>query len=322
MAQHPPADRRGAAQQIERRLQRTRERSRSREKCAPIEIRRAELRRIFRGRLHAQTGDEPLKQQIDDAVNTEVGDHWLWAAGRLGKFLKLTLDEKRSLGIRTIRCCDVSPAEVAAIYARGRQERQNRRRRERRARAQAQEAAPTPATSLPPRAEAIAGLLSLEYQPLPELADRAATLPPFLGDYGELLDKASMQRAARRAMDALLVAGVAEEKREKRKSGTDMRLVRRAAGGAGFPVMRPPACPGGQDFRRTEHGRTTERPLNVPRENDDKQPVATADNEMAAPRAEQPENDGRTGVLSSAAMNLSAEAPADDDLGIPDFLRR
>jgi hypothetical protein len=272
--------------------------------------------------LRAQTGAEPSKQQIEDAVGAEVGDRWLWPADRLGKFLKLTLDEKRSAGIRTIRCYDVPAAEVAAIYRRGRQERQNRRRRDRRERERAEAGTQTAAPSLSPREAAIANLLTHEEQALPDLAERAAGLPAFVGEHGVLLSKESMQRAARRVVDQLIEAGVATDRRAPRPSGTDMRFVRLAAGGPDFPVTRPSPCPGGQLSADNRHGRTTERPLSGSPGIIDEQPLLTADNEMAALREAEPKIDGRTEEISSAAIGLSAEPLADDDLGIPDFLQR
>jgi hypothetical protein len=117
-------------------------------------IRRAELRKLFRRRL----GDEPNLTQLDAEIERHAGCDWpSMASDELGRQIHLTLPERDYLDIRTIAPCDVSFLERQEYY------REKKRKRDRQAarvrREKARKAASRPLSKAARRCKVLAAIL-------------------------------------------------------------------------------------------------------------------------------------------------------------------
>src|SRR4051812_11040488 len=83
-------------------------------------VRRAELRKLFRRRL----GDEPGGGELEAAIQAAAGDDWpSQTADELGRKINLRFDERAFLDIRTIAPMDVSFIERQEHYRQNKLER-------------------------------------------------------------------------------------------------------------------------------------------------------------------------------------------------------
>jgi hypothetical protein len=94
----------------------------ARRQAAFINRRLGELRRLFQYR--------GMARWEADAEIAAFGDLSAWSADALGNHVGLTFAEKLALDIRTIRCTDKTPEEVAEFYANRRLERRRERDRQ------------------------------------------------------------------------------------------------------------------------------------------------------------------------------------------------
>jgi stress-induced morphogen len=93
-----------------------------------LKFRMPELMRLYRYRGHGRTELELLA-----AINADIdADPTTLTARELGELVQLTLEERVTLGIRTIAACDKPPEEIKAFYAARRRERDRNRSRIRR----------------------------------------------------------------------------------------------------------------------------------------------------------------------------------------------
>lgn len=311
-------------------------------KSPPPEIRLAELRWLFAHRLGYPADDPRVQERID-----QLGSRLQWSADKIGNAIELTLSEKFLGSIRTIRCFDVSKAEVEALYGYLRQERQNRRRRASRAREIARRG-----PKLNPRAAAIAAMLSAEWMPISVLVEQASGDLAFVNENGCVLERGSLERAVRRAVKHLVEgAKIAEGEEFRRPDGTKARNVRLRDPERISPVVRLPNCPQLAPDIGQANSPTTEMTKPRTGKSPDETGALSADVQMAASRGE-PSRATDSGQrttkqphisINTAATDLSAASGAivgdrhdaqagaqrrppfpvpDDDLGIPAFLRR
>ena len=151
-------------------------------------IRLGELRRLLR---HRRVPEEQVADEIQN-----FGNLYDWSATELGEWTELTWCEQLALGIRTFRCTDRKPEQVAEYFRGKKRERDRMRLRNTRA------LAPQQPAGLSDRAGQLLGLLSEKWTPRGALVAATTNLPAY-----RRLKYSARKQAVRRALAELEPAG-------------------------------------------------------------------------------------------------------------------
>jgi hypothetical protein len=169
-------------------------------------IRRAELVRLLR---HRGTSAVEVNNEVEDILAERVR----WTATALGQRVKLTLEEKDRLGIRTIACVDRTKAQMKLHYL------ERKRARDRRRISKVRAQTPKTTTTISPRAQQLASVLNADWLARHVLADAMRTK-------WRLKDEAALRMAALRAARELCERGIAEEMIKPSPRGGFVPLLR------------------------------------------------------------------------------------------------
>jgi hypothetical protein len=188
-----------------------------------INMRKAELRALFRHRR----GTELSKSVLDDAIFNEVGDQMQWKRPDLGDLLVVTFDEWKTLHLRTIAVCNDN-AEQAKLNEHRRMQKRDQKRKEReRQAARKQRIAANSDLSL--REESLFDATDSRWRPLAELAKEIGNGDSWraTGARRRPLTGSSLRQAIKRAADRLQKQGSIESKIECGPHGEPHRVIRR-----------------------------------------------------------------------------------------------
>jgi len=184
----------------------------------PPNVRRAELRRIFRSQGVAE-------MEIANVVESVLAERACWNAAALGRRLRLSFEIKIRLGIRTIDCIDRARQQVKDFYRERKRERDRRRWRTKTMRRDPKRTS----DEVSPRARMLAAVLNGAWVCSRVLIDQMKV--PYRREAGRSLGDAALQQAVLRAAKELRDRGLAEEMIAAGTRGGRVRLLRRLTPG-------------------------------------------------------------------------------------------
>jgi hypothetical protein len=188
-------------------------------------LRRAELVRVFRGRL----GGEMRRAELDRHIMAATGDDWASCGARiLGGRINLTLEERMQYDVRTIQASDVTRAQARAAYAALRKQRDKERKRRDRARKMEDR---NMSRDLSVRQETLFDLLqrSGHAMDVRTLATAVRNFPTWKRPDGRRLKPASLRTLVHRELDMLARQGKIRESRKVNRHGVAERRIQAVA---------------------------------------------------------------------------------------------
>jgi hypothetical protein len=185
-------------------------------------LRRAELVRVFRGRL----GGEMRRAELDRHIIAAAGDDWAsCGAWTLGGRINLTLEERMGYDVRTIQASDVTRAQAREAYAARRKQRDKERKRRDRARKMEDRKM---SRDLSVRQETLFNLLQRNGHPMDvrALVTAVRNFPTWRRPDGRRLKPASLRTLVHRELDMLASQGrIREESRKVNRHGVAERRI-------------------------------------------------------------------------------------------------